>query len=143
MTLRQIVGECFALCCAAMLGLAAGAMWLVLSLLLHRPAPWLGLLAGWLLGIAIRHWVHGQKGNAALLAAFAALVASAYLRVLMAAVDIAAMMGYRLIDAMRTAGLSTLLDFARIGASRRDIAWALASAAVAAVTAIRASKVRS
>lgn len=137
MSLRQILGECFALCCALMLGLAAGAIWLVVSLLLHRPMPWLALVAGWLLAIAIRHWVHGKKWNAALLASFATLVASAYLRVLMAAVDVAAMMGYGLVDAMRTAGLSMLLDLARIGLSKSDAAWAVAGAIVAAITATR------
>jgi len=137
MTVRQIVGECFALCCAVMLGLAAGAVWLLPSVFFHRPLRWLAIPAGWLLGIAMRQWVHGRKWNAALLAALATAVASAYLRVLIAAVNLAAMMGYGLVHAMRTAGSSMLLDFARFGTGTLDIAWAVAGMVVAAVTALR------
>ncbi|HET7329854.1 hypothetical protein [Dyella sp.] len=137
MTVRQIVGECFALCCAVMLGLAAGAVWLLPSVFFHRPLPWLAVPAGWLLGIAMRQWVHGKKWNAALLAALATLIASAYLRVLIAAVNLAAMMGYGLVHAMRTAGASMLLDFARFGTGKLDIAWAVAGMVVAAITALR------
>lgn len=137
MTARQIVGECFALCCAVMLGLAAGAVWLLPSVFFHRPLPWLAVPAGWLLGIAMRQWVHGRKWNAALLASLATAVASAYLRVLIAAVNLAAMMGYGLVHAMRTAGSSMLLDFARFGTGKLDIAWAVVGMIVAAVTALR------
>jgi vitamin B12 transport system permease protein len=107
------------------------------SVFFHRPLPWLAVPAGWLLGIAMRQWVHGKKWNAALLAALATLIASAYLRVLIASVNLAAMMGYGLVHAMRTAGASMLLDFARFGTGRLDIAWALAGVVVAVITALR------
>ena len=137
MIVRKIVGECFALCCAVMLGLAAGALWLLPTVFFHRPLPWLVVPAGWLLGIAIRQWVHSNRRNAALLAALATLVASAYIHVLIATVNIAAMMGYGLVDAMRTAGPSMLLEFARLSLGRFDVAWALAGIVVAAVSAMR------
>ncbi|HUB88461.1 MAG TPA: hypothetical protein VMA74_01885 [Dyella sp.] len=137
MTVRQIVGECVALCCAIMLGLAAGAVWLLPTVYLHRPLPWLAIPAGWLLGIAIRQWVHGKKWNAALLAAFATAVASVYIRVLITTVTIAAMTDYGLLAAARTAGWSMLLDFTRLALSKLDVAWSLAGIVVAAVTATR------
>src|ERR1700757_884094 len=120
MIVRKIIGECFALLCATMLGLAAGAVWLLPTVFFHRPLPWLAVPAGWLLGIAIRQWVHGNKRNAAVLAALATLVASAYIHVLIATVNIAAMMGYGLVDAMRTAGPSMLLEFARLSLGKSD-----------------------
>ena len=137
MTVRKILGECFALCCALMLGLAAGAVWLLPTVFFHRPMPWLTVPAGWLLAIAIRQWVHNKRWNAALLAAIATLVASAYIRVLIATVNLAAMMGYGLLDAMHTAGPSMLLDFARIAMGKADIAWTLAGIVVAITTALR------
>ena len=60
MTVRQIVGECFALCCAVMLGLAAGAVWLLPSVFFQLPLRWLAIPAGWLLGTARRQSVHGR-----------------------------------------------------------------------------------
>lgn len=135
--MRKIIGECFALLCAVMLGLAAGALWLLPSVYLHRPLPWLAVPAGWLLAIATRQWVHSKRWNAALLSALATAVASAYIHVLIATVNIAAMMGYGLADAMRTAGPSMLLDLARMSASSLDIAWAAAGIIVAMVTALR------
>lgn len=137
MSLRQLAGECFALCCAIMLGLAAGAVWLLPTVYLHRPLPWLAVPAGWLLGIAIRQWVHGKKWNAALLAALATAVASVYIRVLITTVNISAMTDYGLFDAAHTAGWSMLLDFTRLAVSRLDVAWSLAGIAVAAAIAMR------
>jgi hypothetical protein len=124
MTLRQIVGDCFALLCAVMLGLAAGAIWLLPTLFLRHPMPWLAIPVGWLLAAAIRQWVHGPGWRAALLAGLATAVASVYIHVLISAVNISAMMGYGLLDAMHTAGLSMLLDFAKISMGKADIAWA-------------------
>jgi hypothetical protein len=137
MILRQLIGECFALFCSVMLGLAAGAVWLVPTVYLQRPLPWLALPAGWLLGLAIRQWVHGRPWHAAPFAALATLVASAYIRVLVSAVNISMMTGYSLVDAMHTAGLTMLLDFARISLRPSDVAWSLAGTALAAVTAWR------
>ena len=137
MTARQILGECFALCCSIMLGLAAGAIWLLPTVALHRPLPWLAVPAGWLLGLAIRHWVHNKKWGAALLASLAVLLASAYIHVLIATVNLSALTGYGLIDTMRTAGLSMLLDFARFSLGRLDIVWTVVGMGVAAATAAR------
>lgn len=137
MTVRHILGECFALCCAIMLGLAAGAVWLLPTVYMHRPLPWLAMPAGWLLGIAIRQWVHGKPWNAALLAAFATGVACVYIRVLITTVTIAAMTDSGLLAAARTAGWPMLLDLTRLNLSKLDVAWSLAGIVAAAVTATR------
>jgi vitamin B12 transport system permease protein len=71
------------------------------------------------------------------LAALATLVASAYIHLLIAAVNISAMMGYGLVDTMRTAGASMLLDFARMGVSKADMVWAVLGTVLAAFTAMR------
>jgi hypothetical protein len=140
MTVRQIVGECFALFCAVMLGLAAGAVWLLPTVFLHRPLPWLAVPAGWLLAIAVCQWVQGRSWHAALLAALATAIASIYIRVLISAVNISAMMGYGLIESMHTAGLPMLLDFARIGIGPLDIGWAVAGIVAAVIRALRAPR---
>jgi hypothetical protein len=137
MTVRQIVGECFTLFCAVMLGLAAGAVWLLPTVFLQRPLPWLAVPAGWLLAMVIRQWVQGRQWHAALLAALATAIASIYIRVLISAVNISAMMGYGLIESMHTAGLSMLLDFARIGMSPLDIGWTVAGMVAAVIRARR------
>lgn len=137
MIVRQIVGECFALFCTVMLGLAAGAVWLVPTVYLRHPLPWLAVPAGWVLAMAIRQWVHGRRRHAALLAALATAVAGVYIHVLISAVNIAAMMGYGLVDAMRTAGWSMLLDFARVNMRPLDIGWTLVGMVVAIFSALR------
>ncbi|QAU23399.1 hypothetical protein EO087_04900 [Dyella sp. M7H15-1] len=137
MIARQIVGECFALFCAAMLGLAAGAIWLLPTIYLQRPLPWLAVPVGWLLAIAVRQWVHGRRWHAAWLAAVATAIASVYVHVLISAVNISIMMGYGLIDAMRTAGWPMLLDFARISMRPVDIGWAIAGVIAAIIGALR------
>jgi hypothetical protein len=137
MMLRRVLGECFALFCAVMLGLAAGAVWLVPTVFLRQSLPWLALPIGWLLAVAIRQWVHGGKWSAVLLASVATVVACAYLQILTVATDLSAMMGYGLIDAMRAAGSSMLWDLARVGLGPRDIAWCVAGVIVAAITAAR------
>lgn len=137
MIVRQIVGECFALFCTVMLGLAAGAVWLVPTAYLHRPLPWLAVPAGWVLAMAIRQWVHERRWHAALLAALATAIASVYIHVLISAVNISVMMGYGLVDAMRTAGWSMLLDFARISMRPLDMGWTLAGVVVAIFSALR------
>lgn len=137
MIVRQIVGECFALFCTVMLGLAAGAVWLVPTVYLHRPLPWLAVPAGWVLAMAIRQWVHGRRWHAALLAALATAIASVYIHVLISTVNISAMMGYGLVDAMRTAGWSMLVDFARLSMRPLDIGWTLVGMVVAIFSALR------
>jgi hypothetical protein len=137
MTVRQIVGECFALFCAVMLGLAGGAVWLLPTVLLRQPLPWLAVLVGWLLAIAIRKWVHARRWHSALLAVLATLIASIYIHMLISAVNISTMMGYGLLDSMRTAGLSMLLDVARIGMSPSDIVWTAAGLIAAVIPALR------
>jgi hypothetical protein len=137
MILQRVLGECFALICAVMLGLAAGALWLVPIVLVRHPLPELAVLAGWMLTLAIRQWVHGRKGNILVLAWVATVVACGYVRVLTVAANIAAMMGYGLVDAMRTAGYGMLLDLARIGLTRHDIFWDVAGLIVVAIVSLR------
>jgi hypothetical protein len=139
MMLRRVFGECFALFCAIMLGLAAGAVWLVPTVLLRRPLPELALPAGWVLALAIRQWVHGGKWNAVFLAGVATMVACAYIRVLTVATDISAMMGYGLVDVMHTAGSSMLFALARISLTPRDIFWDIVGILVATVISLRSA----
>jgi hypothetical protein len=138
MNLRQAIGEVFALFCAVMLGLAAGAVWLLPTLHFHRAMPWMAILIGWLLAHAICQWVHQRALNAAILAAVATVVATVYVHVLGVATTLWEMTsGFGLIGVIRTAGLRMLLDLAHMGVGALDVAWCLAGVVVAVVTALR------
>jgi vitamin B12 transport system permease protein len=139
MMLQRVLGEIFALICALMLGLAAGALWLVPMVMLRRPLPELALLAGWILAFAIRQWVHGRKWNVLLLAWLATALACAYVRVLTVAANIAAMMGFGLVETMHTAGYSMLLGLAGMKMTTADIGWYVAGLVVASVVSLRAT----
>jgi hypothetical protein len=139
MTVRQIVGECFALFCAIMLGLAAGAIWMLPTLFFHRQMPWVAIVAGWFLAQAIHQWVHKGAWNAAILAAIATVVATVYVHVLTVATTLWEMTsGYGLIGVIRTAGLPMLLDLARLGFNpSRDISYTAAGVVVAVFVSLR------
>lgn len=128
----RLIPLLFAAFSAAMLGLAAGAVWMLPTMALHRPLPMLAPVAGWLLALAIRSWVRPAGTVAAILAAGATVLAAAYVQVLTAAVRVAASMGIGLLDALREAGLVMLLTLAQLGARPVDIFLALAGAALAA-----------
>jgi vitamin B12 transport system permease protein len=138
MNLRALLGAVFATFCAAMLGLAAGAVWMLLAVSFGQVLPWLSLPAGWLLATAMRHWVcPGQRAGGAVLAAAATLLAAVYVSVLIAAARIAGSLGVGLVDALRSAGAPMLLALARLGMSAAEVAWFLAGAALAAAMAWR------
>ncbi|WP_238481154.1 hypothetical protein [Dyella telluris] len=135
--MRSVFSMLFALVSALMLGLAAGAMWMVPTLYSQRALPWLALPLGWLLGKAVRHWVRPAGGNAAILAAFATFAAVLYVNVLMAAARIAGLMGLGLVDSLRTAGPRMLLQLAELSCSPTDDVWFIASMGLAAFIALR------
>lgn len=138
MSLRPLAGSLFALFCAAMLGLAAGAVWMLAAVSLGQVAAWLALPVGWLLATAMRHWVYpGQRVGAAVLAAAATLLAAIYVSVLIAAARIAGSMGIGLVEALRTAGMGMLLELARLGLSRSTAFWFLVGIVLAAILGAR------
>jgi len=139
---RDVPLYLFALCCAAMMGLAVGATWMVAIMYLRRPAPWLAVAAGVVLAWAIRHWVRRPGAGAAMLAAFATLLAALYFNVLMAAIKLAGNFGMGLTDALRTAGTGMLLALARLGLGPADWVWYVAGAVLAAWLAWRHSAPR-
>ena len=138
MNARLAFSWAFALISAVMLGLAAGAAWMVPTLYLQRPLPWLALPIGWLLGKAIRNWVRPAGVGCALLAALAALLAALYVNLLTAAARIAGLMGLGLVDSLRTAGLGLLLQLAELGSGPADDIWYAIGMGVAALVAGRA-----
>jgi vitamin B12 transport system permease protein len=140
MNARAAFSLLFAVLSAVMLGLAAGAVWMVPTLYLQQAMPWLALPAGWLLGKATRHWVRSAGGTAALLAALATLIAAFYVNLLMAGARIAGLMGLGLIDALRTAGFDLLLQLAELGQGRMDDLWYVIGMGIAAFVAMRADR---
>lgn len=125
MTLRNVLLFLFALLSATMLGLAAGAVWMVISLYLRHPLPWLALPIGAVLAWTIRGSVRRAGPVAILLAVGATGLAAVYVNMLIAGVQIAGNMGLGLIDALHTAGLGMLWQLARMGATPADVIWAM------------------
>jgi vitamin B12 transport system permease protein len=133
----RLISVLFAAFSAAMLGLAAGAIWMLPTMALRRPLPVLALVAGWLLAMAVRSWVRPPGRVAAALAAGATVLAAAYVSVLTAAARIAGSMGIGLLDALREAGLAMLLALAQLAVRPIDITCTLGGALLAAWLASR------
>jgi hypothetical protein len=132
MSVRNALVFLFALFCAAMLGLAAGAVWMVLALYLHHPLPWLAVPTGALLAWTVRGCVQRAGTGAMLLAAGATALAAVYVNILIAGVRIAGNMGLGLIEALRTAGFAMLWQLARMGLTPADIGWTVLAMLLAA-----------
>lgn len=138
--LVRLISALFAAFSAAMLGLAAGAVWMLPTMALRRPLPALALLAGWLLALAVRSWVRPAGRAAAALAASATVLAAIYVDMLTAAARIAGSMGIGLLDALRGAGPAMLLVLARLAVRPVDIAFTLGGALLAAWLASRRTR---
>ncbi|MBB5358849.1 vitamin B12 transport system permease protein [Rhodanobacter sp. ANJX3] len=132
MSSRSIFGLVFGVFIAAMLGLAAGALWMVVTLYQRQPMPWLALPIAVILAWAIRNGVRRPGNGAALLAALATLLASIYVSMLIAAARIAGSMGLGLIDTLQTAGAGMLWQLARIGLSVSEGMWTVLAVLLAA-----------
>jgi hypothetical protein len=137
MSARNLFVNAFALFSAVMLGLAAGAIWMVATLYLRQPLPWLALPIGALLAWTIRLGVRPPGPGAALLAALATALAALYVSVLIAAANIAGDLGMGLIDALRTSGAGMLWQLAHLAVTLLDIGWFIAGAVLAALLALR------
>ncbi len=136
-SVRTVSLSVFALFSAAMLGLAAGAAWMVATLYLRQPLPWLALPVGALLAWIVRAYVRPAGIGAALLSASATLLAALYVNMLIAGVLIAGNMGMGLIAAMHTAGFGMLWQLARMALSPADLACAVLGMLLAAWLAWR------
>ncbi|HWU75454.1 MAG TPA: hypothetical protein VN043_03035 [Rhodanobacter sp.] len=132
MNVRSVLSLLFALFSAAMLGLAAGAVWMVISLYMRHPLPWLALPIGAVLAWAIRGSVRRSGIGAMLLAAGATALAAIYANMLVAGVRIAGNMGMGLIEALRTAGIGMLWRLAGMAATPADVIWTLLAMLLAA-----------
>lgn len=123
MSMRRVSLFLFALFSAIMLGLAAGAAWMVLALYLRHPLPWLAVPVAAMLAWTIRAGVHRAGIGAMLLAAGATALAAIYVNMLIAGVKIAGNMGLGLIDTLRTAGIGMLWQLTRMAMAPADIIW--------------------
>jgi len=142
MSVRTLSMLLFAMLSAAMLGLAAGAVWMVAALYLRHPLPWLALPVGALLAWSIRGYVRPAGAVTALLSASATLLAAVYVNMLVASTMIAGSMGLGLVDAMRTAGTGMLWQLARMALAPADVGWAVLGMVVAAWLGWRRSRQR-
>jgi vitamin B12 transport system permease protein len=132
----------FALFSAAMLGLAAGAAWMVVALYSRHPLPWLAVPIGVALAWVIRAGVRQPGTGAMLLAAGATGLSAIYVNLLIAGVKVAGSMGLDLIEALRTAGIGMLWQLARMGLTPADFIWTLLAMLLAGWLASRQRRPR-
>lgn len=133
--LRRLPGLLFGALCAAAFGFAAGAVWMVPSMMFGRALPALVLPVGWVLGIVVRRWLRIERGPGSVLAALATLLAAAYTACLVAAATISGMMGLGFGQAIHDAGAPMLLELARLAQGPWDLALYVAGALLSALVA--------
>ena len=118
-----------------LIGLAAGAVWMVLALYQRGPSAWMALPIGLALGWVVRTWVTPRRRPGLLLAAAGMAVATIYMRLLFAAAEVGASLGLGFGEALRTAGPGMLLNVARLGLHWQALALYLLGLALAAMFA--------
>lgn len=140
--LRSVAATLFAIISALMLGLAAGALWMLPTAYLQHRLPWLAWPIGALLGWAMARWVTPRSG-ASWLAAVATLLAAAYVSVLIVAATLAGNMDLGLTEAMRVAGGPMLGSLTWLSLTTAQLLWFASGAAIAAWVAQRCRPRRS
>jgi vitamin B12 transport system permease protein len=130
-----IAGFLFGVLCAAMFGLAAGAIWMLPAMMFGRALPALALPVGWALGVVVRRWLRFSGAAGALLAAGATLLAALYTTCLVAAATISGMMGIGFGQAIVDAGPGMLLALGRLAQGPGQLACYLVGAVLAALSA--------
>ncbi|QDE38740.1 hypothetical protein FIV34_05760 [Luteibacter pinisoli] len=133
--LRRLTNLFIGLLGALLFGFAAGATWMVPSMMFGRALPALALPVGWGLGYVVRRWLRFEGVPGALLAAGATLLASVYVGCLVAAATIAGMMGVGFAQSLADAGPAMLLSLAHLALGPADLALYLAGAVLAALVA--------
>ncbi|KJV30880.1 hypothetical protein [Luteibacter yeojuensis] len=133
--LRRLANLLPGLLGAVLFGFAAGAVWMVPSMMFGRALPALALPVGWGIGFVVRRWLRFDGATGALLAVAATLLASVYVCCLVAAATIAGMMGVGFAQAIADAGAAMLLSLARLAQGPGDIALYVAGALLAALVA--------
>jgi len=133
--LRRLINLVSGLLGAVLFGFAAGATWMVPSMMFGRALPALALPVGWALGFVVRRWLKFERVRGALLAAGATLLASLYVGCLVAAATIAGMMGVGFAQAIADAGPGMLIALARLAQGPADVALYVGGALLAALVA--------
>ncbi|QWT18456.1 hypothetical protein KPL74_11955 [Bacillus sp. NP157] len=132
---RRLTSAVSGLLGAVLFGFAAGALWMVPSMMFSRPLPALALPVGWLLGSVVRRWLRFEGPVGAVLAAFCTLLAAVYVCCLVAAATISGMMGVGFGQAIADAGPGMLLSLARLAQGPADLGLYIAGALLAALVA--------
>lgn len=134
--LRATFALAFSLLSSAMLGLAAGAVWMLPTAYLQTRLPWLAWPIGAMLGWAVARWAAPRTGTP-LMAALATLVAAGYISVLEVAAELAGNMDMGLVEAMRIAGGGMLAALSMLSLTAGQIFWFATGALIAALVARR------
>ena len=109
-----------------------GACWAVLSDLTNRVWPWMTLLLGILLGVAVRRAGKGIDWRFPLLAAVLAVIGALLANIMVAAVLQASEMGISAFQVLRSVTVLTWRDFFSEVITPADLVFAIFAAAIAA-----------
>lgn len=123
---------------ASLLGLAAGAVWMLPIVWFQARLPMLAIPVGVLLGWAVARAVAPRRGTA-WWSAWATLLACLYVDVLVAGAGLAGSLGIGLIEAVRQAGPAMLWALMRLSFSPGHWLWYAAGVATAAWVGRRCS----
>lgn len=134
--IRRLINFVPGLLGAVLFGFAAGATWMVPSMMFGRGLPALALPVGWALGVVVRRWLKCDGWPGAVLAAGATLLASLYVCCLVVAATIAGMMGVGFAQAISDAGPAMLISMARLAQGPADIGLYIAGSLLAAMVAL-------
>ncbi|NII11573.1 hypothetical protein [Oleiagrimonas sp. C23AA] len=133
--ISQGIGLIFAIVSAAMIGLAAGAIWMLLSAYMQRGLPWLIILIGLVVGLVTRAAISRSRWLGPLLAALGTAMAYVYLLGLSGAMLLAGTFGMSFGQALRHAGFAMLADIAWFRLGAPQLVLMLIGMAIAAFTA--------
>ncbi len=114
---RRGTGLALSILSAAMIGLAAGAVWMVLSVYTRSELIWLIAPLGVVIGWSVAAGVAGSRWSAAILSALATILAVVYVRMLLAAMQIAGLLGLSFGYALKQAGIGMLWSMAEMSFS--------------------------
>jgi vitamin B12 transport system permease protein len=135
--ISSVLAKLFAAVSALSAGVAAGVVWLMVSLFMRHGSSALTLPAGIALGWTLRWGMRIPGRWRGALAGLATLVAALWVNVAFVALQVAGNMGMGVIDTLRAAGPAMLWQLLRLGISPMDALWYALGIGLAIYTANR------
>ncbi len=111
--------------------------WIAISAALNRVFPWITVILGWLVGLAVRHAGRGLDWRYGVLAAVIALFGALFVNLVAAASVSAELLNTSTLNVLRNITAMTWQPFFEEAINAADVLFALIAAALAAFFAQR------